>query len=194
MITANQLNGRAIGSLFFSGFGAIWITLALYVKQMLSAELAVAIGAVFAALLLSALWLFRQAKHFPKVPEDPARSREFHRVNGAQWIVIFIVATIFARLHIDAYVLSAITAIVGIHLFPLAKLFRYPLHYVTGAALVLWASASVLTVPADHLQGATAIGTGIILWISSATTLAIAATLAKRGEQITEPGQDGVRA
>lgn len=177
MTTANQLSGRAIGSIFFSGFGALWIALALYIKQILTADLAIGIGAGLAVLLLTAFWLLRQAKRFPKLPEDKAVSREFNRINAMQWIAIGIVGFTFARLHIDAYVLSAITAIIGIHMFPLAKLFRYPLHNATGAVLVAWASVSVLLIPTDRLQGFTAIGTGIILWISAAMTLALAIRL-----------------
>jgi hypothetical protein len=177
MITANQLRGRAIGSIFFSGFGALWIALALYIKQTLSVDLAIGIGAGLAALLLAAFWLIRRAKLFPKLPEDRAIGRQFSRINAIQWIAVAIVGFTFAWLHIDVYVLSAITAIVGIHMFPLAKLFRYPLHNLTGAVLVAWASASVLFVPTDHLQSATAIGTGIILWLSAATTLALAIKL-----------------
>jgi hypothetical protein len=177
MTTANQLSGRATGSIFFSGFGALWIALALYIKQTLTVDLAIGIGAGLAALLLTSCWLLRQAKHFPKLPENKFVSREFNRINAMQWIAIAVVGFTFARLHIDVYVLSAITAIVGIHMFPLAKLFRYPLHNVTGAALVVWASVSVLFVPADHLQGVTAIGTGIILWLSAAVTLALAIKL-----------------
>jgi hypothetical protein len=35
--TANQLSGRAIGALFFAGFGALWLLLALYVREQLHA-------------------------------------------------------------------------------------------------------------------------------------------------------------
>jgi len=196
MITANQLCGRAIGSIFFSGFGAVWIGLALFIKQMLTVDLTIGIGAGLAALLLTAFWLLRRSKQFPKLPEDKVMSRAFNRVNVMQWIAIGIVSFTFARLHIDAYVLSAITAIVGIHLFPLAKLFRYPLHNFTGAALAAWASASVLFVPVDHLQGVTAIGTGIILWISAAITLALAVKLANnptsRPTSNQSPSQNGL--
>jgi hypothetical protein len=191
-ITANQLSGRAIGSIFFAVFGALWITIALYVKQVLTVDFAIGIAAVFAALLLSAMWLLRQAKLFPKLPENPAVSREFNRINAIQWAAVAIVGFSFARLHIDAYVLSAITAIVGIHLFPLAKLFRYPLHNVTGAALVVWASASVLLFSADSLQGATAVGTGMILWISAATTLAMATKLGLRPRLPQPAGQNSL--
>ena len=36
-LTANQIGGRAIGALFFTGFGAIWLLLGLYAKQRLTA-------------------------------------------------------------------------------------------------------------------------------------------------------------
>ena len=192
MTTANQLCGRAIGSIFFSGFGALWIGLALYIKQTLSVDLAIGIGAGLAALLLTAIWLMRRAKLFPKLPEDRAMGRQFSRINAIQWIAVAIVGFAFARLHIDVYVLSAITAIVGIHMFPLAKLFRYPLHNVTGAVLVAWASASVLLVPTDHLQSATAIGTGIILWLSAATTLALAIKLSIQPTNNQSSSQNGL--
>jgi hypothetical protein len=180
IITANQLRGRAIGSIFFAGFGALWIVLSLYVRETLTVDTAILVAAVAAALLLSALWLMNQANRFPMMPEDPARGRAFIRINGIQWAAVGVVAFTFARLHMDSYVLSAITAIVGIHFFPLAKLFRYPLHNLTGAVLVVWASATVLLIPTDHLQGVTALGTGILLWASAAITLTLAIAAAQR--------------
>jgi uncharacterized membrane protein YccF (DUF307 family) len=162
-LTANQLSGRATGSFFFIGFGMLWLTLGLYLRQIISVGFLTGITAGLAVLMLAAFWLLRQARRYLKMPDDPARNRAFHRINAIQWTAVILVSFIFARLHIDAYVLSAITAIVGIHLFPLAKLFRHPMHNVTGAALVAWASASVLLVPAEHLQGVTALGTGIRL-------------------------------
>lgn len=172
--TANQLGGRAIGALFFTGFGALWLFLSLYARQTLSVATSIGVLLGAAALAWNAAHLLRQAKHFPRVPDDPARGRAFAWVNAIQWIAVSVVAFSFARFHIDAYVLSAITAIVGLHMFPLARLFRYPLHHATGALLVAWAAASALFVPADQLQGITALGTGLILWLSAAVTLAIA--------------------
>ena len=75
--------------------------------------------------------------------------------------------------------MSAITAIVGLHMFPLARLFRYWPHYVAGAALVVWAAASVVLVSREQLQGVAALGTGAILWISAAATLAMAIPAAR---------------
>ena len=141
-MTANELTGRAIGSLFFAIFGAIWIGLALYLKEILTAVNLTFVAMDFAVLLVMAIWLMRSSRRFPKVEEDPAIRRTFNRINTAQWIAVAIVAFSFSRLHIDAYVLCAITAIVGLHFFPIARLFRYAAHYVTGSVLLVWAAAS----------------------------------------------------
>jgi len=178
--TANQLSGRAIGSIFFAGFGALWLFLALYARQSLNV---VSVSCLlFAALALTgaALDLLGKAKLWPRVPDDPAMGRAFSWINAIQWIAVCIAAFSLAKLHLSVYVMNAITAIVGLHMFPLARLFRYPLHYLTGTALVAWSAASVLVAPADQLQSTTALGTGIILWLAAAVTLVLALHTARQ--------------
>jgi hypothetical protein len=131
-------------------------------------------------LFLTAFYLLRQSRRWPRVPDDPGRGRAFGWINAIQWTAVFIVAFSFAKLHIDAYVISAITAIIGLHMFPLARLFRYPLHYATGAVLVAWAAASAILAPVERMQGTAALGTGIILWLSAAVTLAVAVHAARQ--------------
>ena len=172
--TVNQFKGRAIGSFFFAGLGSLWIVLSLYAKQILSIVTAGGVLLVTVLLLLAVLRLLQQAERWPRVPDDPSIGRAFARINIVQWVAVFLVAFSFAKLHIDAYVLSAIAAIVGLHLLPLARLFRYPLHYVTGGLLMAWASATALLAPVNQMQGITAMGTGLILWLSAAVTLFIA--------------------
>ncbi len=171
--TANALQGRAIGASFFAGFGALWLVLALIARSSLNAATASAVFLGMAVLMVAARYLYRAARRFPSEPDDPAVGRAFAWINGIQWTAISIVAFSFAKLHIDAYVLSAIAAIVGLHMFPLARLFRYPLHYATGALLVIWAAVSVLAYPAEDMQGAAALGTGAILWLSAAAGLTL---------------------
>ncbi len=172
--TANQLSGRAVGALFLTLFGTLWLTLALYALGQLHAAVIAGILAGLAVLILSVLSLFRAAKRWPRVADDPAMRRTFKRVNAAQWIAVAIVVFALAKLHLDVYVMNAITAIVGLHMFPLARLFRYRPHYATGAALVAWAAASAFVAPVGDMQGADALGTGVILWLSASVTLASA--------------------
>ena len=173
-LTANRIGGRAVGALFFTGFGAIWLLLGLYAKERLTAAPLSMVACGTVALAGGAFFLLRRAKALPRTPQDPAMARAFKWINIIQWAAVAVVAFAFARLGIDAYVISAITAIVGLHMFPLARVFRYAMHYVTGSALVGWAAVSVLLFPKDEMQGPTALGTGLILWLSALVTLALA--------------------
>jgi len=181
MTTANQLRGRAVGSLFFAGFGALWMGLALTAKEMLTAANLAFVALNVAVLASMALWLLRESKRFPSVGEDPQIGRKFNQINGAQWVAGGIAGFILARMHLDAYIPCAITAIVGLHMLPLAGLFRYKMHYATGSVLLGWDGLSAILVPVEHLQGTTALGTGIILWVSAFTTLCLAFIVARRG-------------
>jgi len=172
--TANQLSGRATGALFFAGFGALWLLLALYVRQQLNPASISVIGFGLAALVAASVVLLRIVRRWPRVPDDPATGRAFARINAVEWIAVAAVAFTLARLHLDAYLMCAITAIVGLHMFPLARLFRYWPHYVAGAVMLAWAAASALMTPVGELQGTSALGTGMILWLSAAVTLALA--------------------
>jgi predicted tellurium resistance membrane protein TerC len=60
---------------------------------------------------------------------------------------------------------------VGLHLFPLAKLFARGLFYGAGAALVVWATAIASLLRTTQVPLVTAIGTGILLWITAAMLL-----------------------
>jgi hypothetical protein len=84
----------------------------------------------------------------------------------------------------ELYLPSAVTMIVGLHYYPLARLFRNPIHYATGTSLVAWAAASAVTVPADHRQGVSTLGTGAILWASAAVTLGRAMRAMRVGEVV----------
>ena len=180
-LTSNRIGGRAVGALFFAGFGALWLVLALYAKQWLTVDSGIAVACGAGLLVFGALALLRRARALPTEPENPALGRAFRRINIFQWIAVAVVAFTFARLHIDAYVISAITAIVGLHMLPLARLFHYPMHYATGTSLILWATVSALDFPIDAMQGSTALGTGIILWLSALGTILLAVRLLRAG-------------
>jgi hypothetical protein len=168
---ANQLSGRAIGAIFFACFGTGWLFLALAAKQIINPTTVAATMTGMTGLLIAAALLLHQARRWPRVPDDPAVRRAFLWINAIQWIAIAIVVFTLGRLRLDAYTPSVIASIAGLHLFPLARLFHYPLHNATGALLVGWAVVSAVFVPTATMQGTAAMGTGIILWVSAVVTL-----------------------
>ncbi len=181
-MTANELTGRAIGSIFFTLFGTIWIFLGLFAGHRLNGLLITALCCIPAALLYAAMTLFRTAQRFPLAPEDPAMKRGFNQVNLIQWIAVIAAVLACNYLHHAEFIPSVITMIVGLHMFPLAHIFRYPLHYVIGAALTLWGVVGAFVQPVEQMQSTTALGSGVILWVSSALTLLLAHLAAKSAE------------
>jgi hypothetical protein len=170
-LTANGVRGTAIGAIVAAGFGMGWLFWSLAGMQKVGAGSAVAVELGATALIVPAVYVARQAKRWPRVAGIPAMGRRFAWINAIQWAVVISVVLIFSKLRIDAYDASAVTAIVGLHYLPLARLFHFRLHYVTGAALVGWSAASALLFDHGTLTGATALGTGVILWTSAAAML-----------------------
>jgi hypothetical protein len=174
--TVGALRGRATGVLFLSVFGALWLLLGFAAREWLSALPAGAVAVGLGALVAGAVVLRGRAAALPPStlgPEERRRiGRVFGRVNAVQWVAIVLVAVVLGRLHLDAYTPAAVTVVVGLHFFPLARLFHSPQHHVTGAVLVAWGVLCLLFVPQDVLQSTTGFGTGAILWVASAITLA----------------------
>ena len=184
--SANHLIGAATGVMVCAGFGALWLVLSLYVRHILAIGTAVWIAPGLVLLVPGALYLLRQAKHWPRVPDDPAIQRIFLWANVAEWIGLFVVYFTLCRLHLDDYIFSAATAVIGLHFFPLARIFRSTTHYVTGAALVVWAAASAAFFPVEHLPSNTGFGTGLLLWLCAAVLL-VRAIRAARQSRAPQP-------
>ena len=174
---ANQVHGRVAGAMIMTGFGALWLLLDLYAKQMLNAANVAYVASAVLAMASGAMYLHREAARWPRPQRNPDRGRALGRafgwINAAEWIAIFAAWTILGRMHLDIYGISATVGIVGLHFFPLGRLFRYPPHYVTGALMTLCGAWTALFVPVDRMQDLAAMGAGVILLASAALTIAL---------------------
>ena len=145
--TSEAISGRAMGVLFFAGFGTLWFCTGLAAMHRLNVATGAVAVVILAVLLIPAFWVLKRASGLPKQIADPEVeaqiSRTFNRANIAQWIAIPVAVVLLNMVHQTAYIVPAIATIVGLHLFPLARVFRYSMHYVTGTLLVLWSAASV---------------------------------------------------
>jgi hypothetical protein len=172
-LTANRVRGCAIGVMIAAGFGSGWLFWSLNALQKIAAGTAIGVELGMLALMAAAVYVARQAKRWPHIPADPEMGSRFAWINVIQWTGIVAVVFGFSRLHIDAYGAATVTIIVGLHYLPLARLFHYPMHYVTGAVLVGWGTMSLLLFNQAVVQGAAALGTGVILWMSAVVMLVL---------------------
>jgi hypothetical protein len=188
--TLEAISGRATGVLFFAGFGALWLCTGLSALHRLTLAACVfAVAAPVVSLVIPALLLLWRVPSIPLEAQDEERNRQyrrtFGRINGIQWTAIILAVILLNIFHQVAYIVPTIATIVGLHLFPLARLFQYPAHFVTGTLLVLWSVGTATLLSSQNIAGFGAVGTAIILLLSAAYTL-VSATRAASSLQTTK--------
>lgn len=182
--TAEAITGRATGALFSTGFGSLWLFTGLLAMHRLNIVSGTIVAIILVALVIPAVRLLQRMARTPKNGANSERERHMKRtfglVNTVQWIAIVAVVALLAVFHLGEFIVPAIAVIVGLHLFPLARLFRNSAHYVTGALLVLWSGGVVILLQRNNIPSVGALGTAAILLLSALYTLTVAARAAKR--------------
>jgi len=175
-----RMRGRAVGAMVCAGFGAY----ALYwwtedaINDATLGERRVWFGAIALVTAVLVVWAIANLaalRHVPRVALDKRLAR-FYRIGYA-----IIVATEGAAISVGGPILGHfhrpelfgqwIGAVVGIHFFPLGKLFKIPLYYWTGAAISSAAFGSLFVSGTPLSSAICAGGTGVALWITAAVTL-----------------------
>jgi hypothetical protein len=163
--------GRAIGSSFFALFGSGWLALWNYSAAPARFWMYGVIAAGAGAILLLALARYRRyapaAAALAETPAQQRRQRWFHIINAGQWVVILIVGNVLANLGFNSWIIPAVILIVGLHFLPLARLFDYAVHYVTGAGFILLALIYPFVAPGGPTDPVGCLGAGLILWLSA---------------------------
>lgn len=174
MTDAAQRGHRATGAMFFAVFGGMW--LAGWVNRSgAPAPLYVVVAVLALALLVVAIATRRRhAAAMAAVAVTPERRRAariFHVVNAGQWIVILVLGNVLVNTGHGAWLLPMVIAVVGLHFFPIAQVFHYWPHHVTGAALLVLGALFPLLAAQGPVDPVGFLGAGLILWCSAAWAL-----------------------
>ena len=165
---AASLARSAIGAMFFSLFGGLWV--AAWCVQTYGAQplrlLPVAAITVLLFMLAWRQFSRHRAAHAAaeQSPQAKRVGRLFNIVNMGQWIAIFIVGNVLKNLGLQAWFIPAVILIVGLHFFPLAWLFKARRHVAIGMALCVWAIGYPFSVRLGPLDPIGCLGAGLILW------------------------------
>lgn len=165
--------GIAIGNLFLGCFGMAWIVLGLSSAQKLNPLVLALLSCFLFALAIASLYIL-QRTHGSLDRSQANRAaqkkinRQFGLVNFLQWSLIFAAVFGLPRLGLARWIVPAIVLIVGLHFFPLARLFKARMHYVVGAIVVAWAIVYPILFSAGQGDSTGAVGMGAILWASAA--------------------------
>lgn len=163
--------GSAVGQMFFAGFGTLWMIGWCLQRHGMDWPMLALIVMAGSTLFLSAWCDFRAFRPYVDRHAEPAaqraRSRAFRWINAVQWLAIFAANIALNAVGHPDWVTPAGILIVGLHLIPLARLFRAPRQYVTGLALIVVALAYPWMADGGRNYPAGEFATGAILWTSA---------------------------
>jgi len=171
-----RMRGRAVGAIVCAGFGAY--ALYWWTEAAIQAERGLWFGAIVAVAAILVAWAIANLvtlSHEPKVVLDKRLVR-FYRIGYAlivaiEGAAISVGGPILGHFHRPELLGEWIGAVVGIHFFPLGRLFKIPLYYWTGAAISLAAFGSLLISSSALSSAMCAGGTGAALWVTAAVIL-----------------------
>lgn len=171
-----RMRGRAVGAMVCAGFGAY--ALYWWVQDAIQGEWIPWFAAIVAITVILVVWSIANLvalRHEPRIALDKSQIR-FYRVGYAlivavEGAAISVGGPILGHFHRPELFGQWIGVVVGIHFFPLGKLFKIPLYYGTGAAISLAAFGSLLISSSSLSSALCAGGTGMALWITAVVIL-----------------------
>jgi len=179
------IKGRMRGALICGTFGAVWMFEALFFGGIATPVWLTVMGVLTVAAIawpVIRLVSFRGMTNSAADQEVWARVAVPYWVNAAiEWALCIGVAYWLAHIHRYTLIPVCLGAIIGLHFLPLARIFKSPLYYATGAAMILGSMAS-LAIPEGHLRNIASFGVdGISLWATAAVILV--QDLSRSGEE-----------
>lgn len=177
-----EQRGRAVAVLVLAVFALNWTSwgLSTGLPRGVAAPVLVLSGTCFVGLLAAGVRAHRRASRLPPgrdLPGGRAVGARFGVVVALEAVGLCVLALVLGRLGLVHLLPAAFCVGVGLHFFPLARLFHARLYDVTGLALCLLALATVVFAP---LTGVAALWTAVP-GLGAALTLYATCLLLLRG-------------
>jgi hypothetical protein len=177
VIPAAAIRGTATGLLMMAFFTCLWSGIAFGGLQLSIYKFALIIFLFLIILfIVYAIKFFGIAKHFPASlsAEDAAEKKKmgkwFGIIFGAEGLGIFLAVNIVINMGHPDLIIPAIALVVGVHFYPMAKIFKRKIDYWLATWSTLIAVCGIVftlnkTMPSNDIL--TFVGVGIALATSS---------------------------
>jgi hypothetical protein len=175
LFSSAPFKGRAIGALVCGAFGTVWMLQAVFLGAVTSRVWLTSI-AILAAILV--FYPLAQLHSLRRVPYASARGQGWSAVSKAYWTIVvieWVACTVAVNwlnyAHRPDLWPQLIGLIVGLHFFPLAKVFKAPIYCGTAVVMTLGALTS-LAIPLGEVRNLVVCSiSGLSLWATEAVIL-----------------------
>jgi hypothetical protein len=166
------------GALILTYFGAFWAYESITNWPQVSPLAVVLLSLPVVALTVFAILRFIGVARLPIATNGEQAVRDGKRIGitfgvifTVEFILIAVVSIILANLDRPLLIPVAIALIVGLHLFPLARVFRLRVYTITGLMCVVSSLASLLIYEEALRLLVLGLAVAIILWVSAGVVL-----------------------
>jgi hypothetical protein len=171
------VKGIASGLIMMACFTLMWAGIAFGGLNGNICWLGLLIFPVFSfVFIINAVKLFRIAKHFPKLTSEADIAREkktgkwFGIIFGAEGLGIFIGINIVIYLGHPDLVIPVLALVVGLHFYPMAKIFRRTIdYYIATWSTAIAVLAIVFVLNKTMAQSAAMVFVGIGIGIATSS-------------------------
>ncbi|GGK14075.1 hypothetical protein GCM10011583_52610 [Streptomyces camponoticapitis] len=152
-ISRAELRGRATGVGVMAFFGLGWTACGVTDMPVTAGRAVFALGvAVTITFAVLGSRMSRRAADAPTSGEPTADRKKkaglrFALVVVAEWVAIFVIARVLVATDHAEAIPAFVAAVVGVHFFPLARLFGVRVYHLTGAAICAAALAAAVLAP-----------------------------------------------
>lgn len=151
-VPREAITGVATGLVMMAVFTSIWAGIAFGgLSGTIYADFVLGLFGVFAgAFIAYSIGLFKAGKHFAPsaneadIAEKKRTGKWFGIIFGAEGLGIFIAVNIVINLGHPELVIPAIALVVGLHFYPLAKVFKRKIDYYLATWATLVAVLSII--------------------------------------------------
>ena len=154
LIPAAAVRGIATGMFMMAAFTMMWAGITFgSLNGKTVAYFLLFLFAVFAgAFIVNAISLFRIAKHYPKltseadIAERKKMGKWFGIIFGAEGLGIFIAVNVVINLGYADLSIPVIALVVGLHFYPMAKIFKRTIDYYLATWTTIVAIIAILLI------------------------------------------------
>jgi hypothetical protein len=173
IIPGAAVKGIATGMLMMAFFTLMWAGIAFGGLDGTAYAFTLLIFPVLAGLfVVKGMSLYKLAKYFPEltseadIAEEKKMGKWFGIIFGAEGLGIFIGINIVINLGHPDLVISTIALVVGLHFFPLAKVFKRTVDYYLATWATLVAVCGFIftlnkTMPVNYVQAFVGVGIAV---------------------------------
>jgi len=151
LVPAAAVKGVASGLYMMAVFTLVWTGIAYQGLRGSAYALVLVVFVVFAVtFIVKGSAIYKLAKLFPGIESEEEKAEEkrmskwFAIIFGAEGLLIFIAANVVINLKHPELVIPAIALVVGLHFFPLARVFKRTVDYYLATWSTIIAVAAIV--------------------------------------------------